>query len=109
MVARRVRSPDLSAATGGDRPMRNRRGSRASVRNSSRAAEIPIFCTANGEITAGRIPSFASVNPNVASSAATTMSINGYAAAAVLQLASFASALLDLLFLLRCGNAGASM
>ena len=35
------------------------------VRNSSRAADAPIFATAKGEITAGRIPSFTSVNPNM--------------------------------------------
>ena len=47
---------------------------RMPVRNSSRAAERPIFASANGEITAGRIPSFVSVKPNTVSSAATTMS-----------------------------------
>ena len=47
---------------------------RMPVRNSSRAAERPIFASAYGEITAGRMPSFTSVNPNTALSSATTMS-----------------------------------
>ncbi len=47
---------------------------RAPVRNSSRAAERPILARANGEMTAGTIPSFVSVKPNSASSSATTIS-----------------------------------
>src|SRR5688572_30148430 len=47
---------------------------RMPVRNSSRAAEVPIFCSTYGEIIAGRIPSLVSVNPNTAPSSATTMS-----------------------------------
>ena len=38
------------------------------MRNSSRAADAPILRITYGEITAGRMPSFTSVNPNVASS-----------------------------------------
>ena len=44
------------------------------VRNSSRAADGPIFGRTNGEITAGRMPSFVSVKPNTAFSSATAMS-----------------------------------
>jgi hypothetical protein len=44
------------------------------VRNSSRAADRPTFANAYGEITAGRIPSFTSVKPKIASSSQTTMS-----------------------------------
>ena len=45
--------------------MRARAEKRAPVRNSSRAADWPIFASTNGEMTAGRMPSFTSVNPNM--------------------------------------------
>ena len=44
------------------------------VRNSSRAAETPIFGSTNGEIIAGRMPSLVSVKPKIVDSSATTMS-----------------------------------
>ena len=47
---------------------------RMPVRNSSRAADGPIFGSTYGEITAGRMPSLVSVNPKTALSSATTMS-----------------------------------
>src|SRR5262245_41071562 len=47
---------------------------RIPVRNSSRAADGPIFGRTYGEITAGRMPSLVSVNPNTAASSAIAMS-----------------------------------
>ncbi len=41
------------------------------VRNSSRAADTPIFGSTNGEIIAGRMPSFVSVNPKMVPGVAT--------------------------------------
>ena len=47
---------------------------RMPVRNSSRAADAPIFASTYGETTAGRMPSFTSVKPKSVRSSATTMS-----------------------------------
>ena len=47
---------------------------RAPFKHNSRAAETPILRTTYGEIIAGKIPSVTSVNPKIASSAATTTS-----------------------------------
>ena len=47
---------------------------RSPVRKSARACDAPIFESTNGEITAGMMPSFTSVKPNIASSAAIAMS-----------------------------------
>src|SRR5204862_25494 len=44
------------------------------VRNSSRAADAPIFWSTYGEIIAGRMPSLVSVKPKIASGSVTTMS-----------------------------------
>ena len=62
-------SSSAAGTTSWTRPISRARAAekRAPVRNSSRAADRPIFASANGEITAGRMPSFASVNPNSAS------------------------------------------
>src|SRR5581483_10347232 len=47
---------------------------RSPVRNSRRACDGPIFASANGEMTAGMIPSFVSVKPKTVSRSATTAS-----------------------------------
>ena len=59
----RGRAP-LRSPTAWTRPISRARAAekRAPVRNSSRAAERPIFASAYGEITAGRMPSLTSVN-----------------------------------------------
>ncbi len=71
-----VVSRSASEQTACTRPISRARAAakRAPVRNSSRAADVPIFATTKGEITAGRMPSLASVKPNCAVSVATTMS-----------------------------------
>ena len=69
-------SRDASGTTSCTSPIALARAAsnRLPVRNSSRAAEAPIFCSTYGEIIAGRIPSLVSVKPKIAASSATTMS-----------------------------------
>jgi len=65
-----------SAVTSWTSPMRSATSAvkRSPVTKYRRAALVPIFARAKGEMTAGTIPSFTSLNANCADGSASTMS-----------------------------------